>query len=118
MSWTVYGSACGRISPTVYTRFEHSTCLGSKYTSMDDSSAHHMDWFIAVGYSATGEQVGFRSFTGDGAKEDAKQHFEALKARPDCVEAWWAKLMNRQWEFYGMEKRSTQGEWVPTHFRD
>lgn len=83
---------------------------------MDDIPTHRIDWFIAVGYSAIGEQMGFKSFTGVGAKEQAHDHFESLKKRPECIEAWWAKLTNSHWEFFGMEKRSTQGEWIPTQF--
>ena len=71
------------------------------------------DWYLAVAYSKTGEQIGFKGFTGETAESDVQEHFEALKALPNTREVWWAKLAQGKWEFRDMVERSSSGEWMP-----
>jgi hypothetical protein len=80
---------------------------------METLIANH-DWYIAVAYSTTGEQVGFKSFVGDTAEADAREHLEHLKNIPYSREAWLAKLDHDQWKFADMVRRSDNGDWAPT----
>jgi hypothetical protein len=69
------------------------------------------NWYIVLAYTHTGARIGFKSFRGVGAEDEARAYFESLKERSDAHQIWVDWLSDRRWQQVAGIQRLPDGGW-------